>query len=171
MMLTTQFPVSPTNTIYLYSFKTQNRVLGISGCLCPQVWLIPLHFYSTVCFKKKHLILKYRSFSSINSMGSNNVPLKRGSSAVLIGLYVYHRINSLYEFILSQILDDGVKNDDEDFVLRVVLIFHLSGQVNRPNVKIWGTENPHKIVRHAQDFPKDNMQCSLTKKSLWSFFH
>lgn len=76
----------------------------------------------------------------MNSMGSNNVPLERGSSGVSIRFYVYHRINSLYEFILSQMLDDGVENDDEDIVFCVVLkedtIFHLSGQVNRPNVKI-----------------------------------
>ena len=32
--------------------------------------------------------------------------------------------------------------------------FHPSGKVNRHNVRIWGTENPHKIIEHVQDSPK-----------------
>jgi len=34
--------------------------------------------------------------------------------------------------------------------------FHLSGKVNRHNVRIWGTENPHEIVEHVRDSPKLN---------------
>jgi hypothetical protein len=32
--------------------------------------------------------------------------------------------------------------------------FHVSGAVNRRNVRIWGTENPHAYVKHQRDPPK-----------------
>jgi len=35
--------------------------------------------------------------------------------------------------------------------------FHLSGKINRHNVRIWGTENPHETVEHVQDSPKLNV--------------
>jgi hypothetical protein len=34
--------------------------------------------------------------------------------------------------------------------------FHVSGKVNRHNVRIWGTENPHATVEHDRDSPKVN---------------
>lgn len=41
---------------------------------------------------------------------------------------------------------DGVENDNEEFVSRMVLseeaAFSLSGKFNRHNVRIWGTEQP-----------------------------
>lgn len=54
----------------------------------------------------------------MNQMWSNNVLLGRGRSRVLRGSLVYHEINHLNEFIVSRMLDDGVENDDVDFVLR-----------------------------------------------------
>jgi len=32
--------------------------------------------------------------------------------------------------------------------------FHVSGAVNRRNVRIWGSENPHACVEHQRDSPK-----------------
>ncbi|KAG8238879.1 hypothetical protein J437_LFUL018440, partial [Ladona fulva] len=32
--------------------------------------------------------------------------------------------------------------------------FHLSGQVNRQNIRIWGSENPQESVEHERDSPK-----------------
>jgi hypothetical protein len=35
--------------------------------------------------------------------------------------------------------------------------FHVSGAVNSPNVRIWGSENPHAYVEHQRGFPKVNV--------------
>jgi hypothetical protein len=40
--------------------------------------------------------------------------------------------------------------------------FHLSATVNRHNVRIWGTENPHAYVEHMRDSPKVNVFCAIT---------
>jgi hypothetical protein len=34
--------------------------------------------------------------------------------------------------------------------------FHLSGKVNRHNLIIWGSQNPHQVVEHVRDSPKVN---------------
>jgi hypothetical protein len=50
---------------------------------------------------------------------------------------------------------------DDDFLRHFVVsnkaTFHLSGKVNRHNVRIWGMENPHATVQHERDFPKVNV--------------
>jgi hypothetical protein len=60
-------------------------------------------------------------------------------------------------------------HDDDDF-LRLVFsdeaTFHLSGKVNRHNVRIWGTENPHATVQHERDSLKVNVFCAI---SSWNF--
>jgi len=33
----------------------------------------------------------------------------------------------------------------------------MSGKVNRPNVRTWGTENPHDITERVRDPPKLNV--------------
>jgi hypothetical protein len=40
--------------------------------------------------------------------------------------------------------------------------FHISGKVNRHNVRIWGTENPHTILEHERDSPKLNVFCAIS---------
>jgi hypothetical protein len=37
--------------------------------------------------------------------------------------------------------------------------------VNRHNVRIWGTENPHVIIQHVRDPPKVNVFCAISKKN------
>lgn len=39
--------------------------------------------------------------------------------------------------------------------------FHVSGTVNRHNVRIWGSENPHHYLEIARDSPKVNVWCGL----------
>lgn len=39
--------------------------------------------------------------------------------------------------------------------------FHISGRVNRQNVRIWGSEKPHVIREHVRDSPKVNVWCGL----------
>ncbi|PSN40954.1 hypothetical protein C0J52_19214 [Blattella germanica] len=39
--------------------------------------------------------------------------------------------------------------------------FHLSGKVNRHNVRIWGTQQPYVIVQHERDSAKVNVKSKL----------
>jgi hypothetical protein len=40
--------------------------------------------------------------------------------------------------------------DDETFLSKICFsdeaTFHLSGKVNRHNIRVWGSENPHAVV-------------------------
>jgi hypothetical protein len=40
--------------------------------------------------------------------------------------------------------------------------FHMCGKVNRHNVRIWGTENPHATMEHACDSPNVNVFCAVS---------
>jgi hypothetical protein len=48
--------------------------------------------------------------------------------------------------------------EDDSFLPRLIFSdeakFHLSGKVNRHNVRIWGTQNPRETVEHERDSPK-----------------
>ena len=50
---------------------------------------------------------------------------------------------------------------EEGFLDRVVLsdesTFHISGEVHRDNVRLWGTENPHEMVQRERASPKINV--------------
>ncbi|GBN90537.1 hypothetical protein AVEN_54331-1 [Araneus ventricosus] len=48
--------------------------------------------------------------------------------------------------------------------------FHLSGKVNRHNVRVWGTELPHVIVEQERDSPKVNVFCAISKIKLYGPF-
>jgi hypothetical protein len=39
--------------------------------------------------------------------------------------------------------------------------FHFSVAVNRHNVRIWGSENPHACVEHQRGSPKVNVFCAI----------
>ena len=39
--------------------------------------------------------------------------------------------------------------------------FHISGFVNRQNVRIWGKENPREVRQYERDSPKLNVWCGL----------
>ena len=39
--------------------------------------------------------------------------------------------------------------------------FHLSGKVNRHNVRIWGSKTPHMVIEHIRNSPKVNVWCVL----------
>ena len=42
--------------------------------------------------------------------------------------------------------------EDEDFLKKVMFTdeacFHVSGKINRHNVRIWGSVNPHMVIEH-----------------------
>ena len=49
--------------------------------------------------------------------------------------------------------------------------FHVSGKINRHNVRIWGSQNPHAKQEHVRDSPKLNFWCSLSQnKDIGPFF-
>ena len=39
--------------------------------------------------------------------------------------------------------------------------FHVSGKVNKHNVRIWGSENPHVTGEYVRDSPKVNVWCGV----------
>ena len=50
--------------------------------------------------------------------------------------------------------------------------FHVSGNDNKHNTPIWGTENPHELLEHQRDSPKVTVFCVMLKKAVYkpSFF-
>jgi len=56
-------------------------------------------------------------------------------------------------------------DEDNDYLKRVCFsdeaTFHTSGVVNRHNVRIWGSENPHVVFQNEQGSPKVNVWCGL----------
>jgi hypothetical protein len=48
--------------------------------------------------------------------------------------------------------------------------FHLSGKVNRHNVRIWGMENPRATVQHIRDSPKVNLFCATASRKVYGPF-
>ena len=48
--------------------------------------------------------------------------------------------------------------------------FHLSGRVNRHNVRIWVTENLLAVVENVRDSPKPNIFCSISNEKVYGPF-
>jgi hypothetical protein len=48
--------------------------------------------------------------------------------------------------------------------------FHVSGAVNRRNVRIWESENPHAYVEHQRDSPKVNAFCPISSQKVYRPF-
>jgi hypothetical protein len=61
-------------------------------------------------------------------------------------------------------------DDDNAFMKRTVFsdeaTFHVSSKMNRHKCRIWGSENPHKVMEHKHDTPKLNVWCALTSDSV-----
>jgi hypothetical protein len=64
--------------------------------------------------------------------------------------------------------------EDDKFLPRVIFsdeaTFHLSGKVNRHNVRIWGLQNPHTTLEHERDSPKDNVFCAISQTKVYGPF-
>ena len=60
--------------------------------------------------------------------------------------------------------------EDETFLSRMMFTdeatFHVSGKVNRHNVHMWGSENPHTFIEHIRDSPKVNVWCGLLQNQI-----
>jgi hypothetical protein len=48
--------------------------------------------------------------------------------------------------------------------------FHVSGVVNRRNVRIWGSEDSHVYVQHQRDFPKVYVLCAISGQKVYGQF-
>ncbi|PNF14729.1 hypothetical protein B7P43_G08933 [Cryptotermes secundus] len=64
--------------------------------------------------------------------------------------------------------------EDETFISRLIFsdeaTFHLSGTVNRHNVRIWGTEQPHETVEHERDSPNVNVFSAVSQDKVYGPF-
>jgi hypothetical protein len=51
-----------------------------------------------------------------------------------------------------------LKMEEDGFMERLIFsdeaTFHISGKVNRSNIRIWGTEHPHAMIEHQRDSEK-----------------
>ena len=67
-------------------------------------------------------------------------------------------------------MQEKIDNED-DFLEKVIFsdeaTFHLSGKVNKQNVRIWGIENPREFVEHMRDSPKVNVFCAMSKQKIY----
>lgn len=60
---------------------------------------------------------------------------------------------------------------DDQLVFSNEAAFHVIGKVNKHNIHIQDTENPHVILEYAQNFPKIYMLCAnIREMCLWSIF-
>ncbi|PNF26251.1 hypothetical protein B7P43_G02649 [Cryptotermes secundus] len=53
-----------------------------------------------------------------------------------------------------------------DFFFGDESTFHISGTVNKHNVRIWGTEKPRAVVERVRDSPKVNVCCAASRKTV-----
>ena len=64
--------------------------------------------------------------------------------------------------------------EDDAFLQRVIFsdeaTFHLSGKVNRHNVRIWGLQNLHSTLQHERLTEDKRVQCLIPYTGLWTFF-
>ena len=79
--------------------------------------------------------------------------------------------SSRFNFCLQ--LQDLMSSDDhflEKAQFSDEATFHVSGAVNRRNVRIWGCKNPHAYVEHQRDSPKVNMFCAISSHKVYGPF-
>ena len=61
--------------------------------------------------------------------------------------------------------------DDDNFLKSLRFsdeaTFHVSGKVNKQNIRIWGSEKPHRIVENERDSPKTNVFCAISTSKVY----
>jgi hypothetical protein len=91
-----------------------------------------------------------------------------------------------YKLQLLQALkpDDKVKRNEfctqmqtdmeDEFATRLIFsdeaTFHLSGKVNRHNIRVCGTGNLHATTEHQRDSPKLNVFCAISRRKVYGPF-
>lgn len=68
----------------------------------------------------------------------------------------------------------NVIEEDETFLNSIIFsdesTFHISGNVNTHNCRIWGSENPRETLEHVRDSPKVNVFCAMSKFKVYGPF-
>ena len=66
-------------------------------------------------------------------------------------------------------------DNDDDLLAKIIFsdeaTCHLSGKVNRYNVRIWGSENPHANLEVERDSQKLNVLCAVSKQTVCGSVH
>ncbi|GFO35890.1 hypothetical protein PoB_006239500 [Plakobranchus ocellatus] len=64
--------------------------------------------------------------------------------------------------------------NDPDLLSKIIfsdeVTFHLSEKMNKHNVRIWGTQNPHATLEFEHNSPKVNVFCAATDKAVYGPF-
>ena len=77
------------------------------------------------------------------------------------------RLRFCFDF-QQRFLEDGFA---EKLVFSDDATFHVCGKVNRLNVHIWGTQNPHATIENLRDSPQVNVFCAVSScKDYGPFF-
>jgi hypothetical protein len=68
----------------------------------------------------------------------------------------------------------GMMERDEGLSKRIIfsdeVTFHLSGNVNRHYIRIWGSEKPVAVVEIERDSPKVNVFCAVSRRRVFGPF-
>ena len=148
------------------------------GCLCSQkrIALLP----STETIKRVRNIFQWSPRKSIR-----RASLELQMPSTIAWRVVRKHLHMIpYKLQLLQHLKDTDKSARKDFCTQMQMMleedgfddrlvfsdeatFHVTGKVNKHNTRIWGTEHPHAIPEHEQDFPKVNVFCTISKKCVY----
>jgi hypothetical protein len=65
-----------------------------------------------------------------------------------------------------------IENNDlpATFIFSDEATFHTNGKMNRHDVRVWGTENPHVTLEYERDSPEVNVLCAISKKKVYGPF-
>jgi hypothetical protein len=68
----------------------------------------------------------------------------------------------------------GMMERDEGLSKRIIFsdeaTFHLTGKVNRHNIRIWGSEKPVTVVEMERDSPKVKVFCAVSRRCVFGTF-
>jgi hypothetical protein len=76
----------------------------------------------------------------------------------------------MFDFCVAILEDMEEDNFPERRIISDESAFHLSGKVNRHNVRIWGNENHCVIVEVERDSPKLNVFCAISANKVYEPF-
>jgi hypothetical protein len=89
---------------------------------------------------------------------------------LLQALKPHDKISRYDYFCKTQEMCDSDKNLMDRLVFSDEATLHLSGKVNRHNIRIWRSEDPHETVQHERDSPKVNVFCAMSKGKIYGPF-
>uniref|UniRef100_UPI00358F71AF protein ELYS-like n=1 Tax=Myxine glutinosa TaxID=7769 RepID=UPI00358F71AF len=125
------------------------------GCKSNVIELLSHYILMVLWFCHAHLLPEIPGFLYCdNFIMAEGIQVKLGTSMYNEKLKPNdgHKRKAFALEMLSRI------EDDEDYLKKIMLIdeacFHVQGTINRYNVRIWDSENPHVVIEHITDSPK-----------------